>query len=116
MSAGPLCFFAVRMMFKMAGMIFCALLIALSACAQTVNLWPTIAPGSEAWKQKERVEANTLLGAVVFNVVTPTLTAYLPARVRRPERALSLRRGERLSHLPSIWKPTAWRGGYRGAG
>lgn len=49
---------------------------------QTVNLWPGVAPGSERWKQVERVEKDTPLGAVVFNVVTPTLTAYLPERSR----------------------------------
>jgi acetyl esterase/lipase len=48
--------------------------------AQVVNVWPAIAPGSEAWKQKERTIENTPVGTVVFNVVTPTLTAYLPDR------------------------------------
>ncbi len=68
------------MMLNMARLIALTLLIAFRASAQTVNLWPGIAPGSEAWKQKERVEVNTPLGAVVFNVVTPTLTAYLPEK------------------------------------
>jgi acetyl esterase/lipase len=45
---------------------------------QTVNIWPGVAPGSENWTQKERVENNTPIGAVVFDVVTPTLTVYLP--------------------------------------
>src|SRR4051812_41366372 len=57
-----------------------ALLVASGAGAQTVNIWPGIAPGSETWTQKERTVENTPLGAVVFNVVTPTLTAYLPER------------------------------------
>jgi acetyl esterase/lipase len=51
-----------------------------SGQAQTVNLWPGTAPGSERWMQKERVVENTPIGTVVFNVVTPTLTAYLPKR------------------------------------
>jgi len=46
--------------------------------AQTVNIWPGVAPGSETWTHTERVVENTPLGTVVFNVVTPTLTAYLP--------------------------------------
>lgn len=46
--------------------------------AQTVNIWPGVAPGSEGWTQQERTEKNTPVGAVVFNVVTPTLTLYLP--------------------------------------
>ncbi len=53
-------------------------MIASCAGAQTVNLWPGPAPGSEKWTQKERKVENTPLGTVVFNVVTPTLTAYLP--------------------------------------
>jgi acetyl esterase/lipase len=50
--------------------------------AQTVPVWPGVAPGSESWTQKERVIENTPLGTVVFNVVTPTLTAYLPERAK----------------------------------
>ena len=49
--------------------------------AQTViRVWPGVAPGSEHWTQKERVIENTPVGTVVFNVVTPTLTAFLPER------------------------------------
>lgn len=48
--------------------------------AQVLNIWPGVAPGSEAWTHKERVIENTPLGTVIFNVVTPTLTAYLPKR------------------------------------
>ncbi|MFL6229538.1 MAG: alpha/beta hydrolase [Pyrinomonadaceae bacterium] len=59
-----------------------AFTIFLASCcrAQTLNIWPGVAPGSETWTQKERVIENTPLGTVVFNVVTPTLTAYLPER------------------------------------
>src|SRR5205814_4105580 len=65
-----------------AGAIAFALLLACAADAQIVNIWPGVAPGSEHWTQKERTVANTPLGTVVFNVVTPTLTAYLPERAR----------------------------------
>jgi acetyl esterase/lipase len=60
-------------------------LLACSARAQqqVVNIWPGAAPGSENWTQQERVVENTPVGTVVFNVVTPTLTAYLP----EPKRA-----------------------------
>jgi acetyl esterase/lipase len=51
-----------------------------SADSQVVNIWPGVAPGSEKWTHKERTAENTPLGTVVFNVVTPTLTAYLPER------------------------------------
>jgi hypothetical protein len=47
---------------------------------QTLKIWPGIAPGSETWTREERVEKNTPIGAVVFNVVTPTLTVDLPGR------------------------------------
>jgi acetyl esterase/lipase len=52
--------------------------IACTVHAQTMNIWPTVAPGSESWTYKERTVENTPLGTVVFNVVTPTLIAYLP--------------------------------------
>jgi len=58
----------------------------LMACSarsqQVVNIWPGVAPGSEHWTQKERTIENTPVGTVIFNVVTPTLTAYLPERTK----------------------------------
>ncbi len=54
------------------GIAFC------TAHAQTVNVWPGVAPGSEHWTQQELTIENTPVGTVIFNVVTPTLTAYLP--------------------------------------
>ena len=48
------------------------------ARAQTVNLWPGVAPGSEGWTQQEVTLEDTPIGRVILNVVTPTLTAYLP--------------------------------------
>ncbi|MDT7540322.1 MAG: hypothetical protein QOE33_226 [Acidobacteriota bacterium] len=62
-------------------MVFTSLL-ACSARSQVVNIWPGVAPGSEHWTQKERTIENTPVGTVVFNVVTPTLTAYLPERTK----------------------------------
>ena len=69
-----------RMTLRSAVVTAIALLAAVSARAQTVNVWPGVAPGSERWTQKERVVENTPVGTVVFDVVTPTLTAYLPER------------------------------------
>ncbi len=57
-------------------------LMACSADSQVVNVWPGAAPGSENWTQKEKTADNTPIGTVVFNVVTPTLTAYLPERTK----------------------------------
>lgn len=56
------------------------LLAAFLSYSQTLNLWPGIAPGSETWTYKKRLEKNTPIGPVIFNVVTPTLTAYFPER------------------------------------
>ena len=57
-----------------------AFVIALCSHAETLKIWPGIAPGSETWTQEEKVAKNTPLGTVVFNVVTPTLKVYLPER------------------------------------
>jgi acetyl esterase/lipase len=48
--------------------------------AQAIKIWPGVAPGSEHWTQQERIFENTPVGTVVMNVVTPTLTPYLPER------------------------------------
>jgi acetyl esterase/lipase len=50
-------------------------------CAFTLNIWPGIAPGSENWKQEERVERGAV-GNIVYNVVTPTLSVYLPEKAK----------------------------------
>jgi acetyl esterase/lipase len=67
-------------MLRTAGAIAFTFLIASSACSQTLNIWPGVAPGSENWTWKEKVVDNTPLGTVIFNVVTPTLTVYLPEK------------------------------------
>jgi acetyl esterase/lipase len=54
------------------------LTVACCGAAQTVNLWPGVAPGSEKWKKKETAIDAPGTGTVLFNVVTPTLTAFLP--------------------------------------
>src|SRR5215510_916259 len=64
------------------GIILLILLLGRSTSAQVVNIWPGAAPGSENWTQKETAATDTPIGSVVFNVVTPTLTAYLPERNR----------------------------------
>ena len=56
------------------------LVIACWGNAQTVNLWPGVAPGSEKWTYKETSVNVPGTGTVLFNVVTPTLTAYLPEK------------------------------------
>jgi len=54
------------------------LLVASCACAQTINLWPGVAPGSERWTYQESSVNVPGTGTILFGVVTPTLTAYLP--------------------------------------
>ena len=54
--------------------------------AQTVDIWPGVAPGSEKWTHKERVVDDTPIGTVIFNVVKPTLTVYR-SQVKPPEQA-----------------------------
>jgi acetyl esterase/lipase len=65
-----------------AGAIAFTLLMAPCAYSQTLNIWPGVAPGSENWTQQERTVDNNPIGTVVFNVVTPTLTVYLPERTK----------------------------------
>lgn len=63
---------------------FAALGIALltSLCfSQTVNIWPGVAPGSEHWTQKEQ-NFQAPFGTVIIDVVTPTLTLYLPEKAK----------------------------------
>jgi len=51
-----------------------------SVHGQSVKVWPGVAPGSEHWTQNELTIECTPIGSVILNVVTPTLTAYLPPR------------------------------------
>ncbi len=61
---------------------FCLLPSAAFADPPVLKLWPGVAPGSEKWTQQEKAVENTPLGTVIFNVVTPTLTPYLPERAK----------------------------------
>ncbi len=50
------------------------------AQAQTINLWPGVAPGSEKWSYVEKDIPKGPFGPMIVNVVKPTLTAFLPER------------------------------------
>ena len=67
-----------RITFHLVCTIILLFLVTDSARSQVVNLWPGVAPGSEKWTQKEYSVDNTPIGSVTFNVVTPTIQAYLP--------------------------------------
>lgn len=68
--------------------VIAGLFIAGSANAQTaLRIWPGVAPGSEHWGWKEKVFHNvvsrgTHFGTVYEDVVTPTLTLYLPPKAK----------------------------------
>jgi len=64
------------------GAIVFPLLVSCSGNSQVENIWPGVPPGSENWTHKEMRAENTPLGTVIFNVVTPTLTAFLPERAK----------------------------------
>jgi acetyl esterase/lipase len=64
------------------GAVLLLLLMTSSLRAQAVPLWPGAAPGSESWNYQERVIPNTPVGTVIMDVVTPTVTAYLPSRAK----------------------------------
>src|SRR5262245_35294127 len=67
---------------SLGGAIVLTILTASSSNSQTVNRWPGVAPGSESWTYKEVTAKDTPIGTVVLNVVTPTLTAYLPDKTK----------------------------------
>ena len=71
-----------RMSFAVAHAIALTFAMAFCCNAQTLKIWPGVAPGSESWTQQEREAKSTPIGTVVFNVVTPTLTVYLPERTK----------------------------------
>ena len=48
-----------------------------AAQTETISIWPGVAPGSENWTGKESVMKGADTDRV-FNVVTPTLMAYVP--------------------------------------
>lgn len=66
-----------------AGMALVLLTASPAGAQQVVNLWPGAPPGTEHWTHTERVIDNTPLGTVIFDVSTPTVTAFLP----EPEKA-----------------------------
>src|SRR5215831_9126439 len=74
----PATFLFMKPLFVVVGFVLIASLI---CSAQTVNLWPGIAPGSEHWTQKEQ-NFQASFGTVIIDVVTPTLTLYLPDKAK----------------------------------
>ncbi|MBS1213785.1 MAG: alpha/beta hydrolase fold protein, partial [Proteobacteria bacterium] len=50
-----------------------------AAQTETISIWPGVAPGSENWTEKESVMKGADTDRVL-NVVTPTLTVYIPEK------------------------------------
>jgi acetyl esterase/lipase len=67
---------------KLAVLFFLVVFTTCFAAAQTrtLNVWLGVAPGSEGWTQKEQTFENTPAGTIVIDVVTPTLTVFLPEK------------------------------------
>jgi hypothetical protein len=102
-----------RTTFDIARAVALTSVMALCSYPQTLKIWPGVAPGSETWTQQERVEKNTPIGTVVFNVVTPTLTVYLPERSKATGTGIIIARAELSWRWLSIWKAIMWRSGFR---
>lgn len=75
------------------GTLFAAVLAGVTLLAgqahagNTLNIWPGVAPGSEHWTWQEKVFHDVKargrnLGTVYEDVVTPTLTLYLPSKTK----------------------------------
>lgn len=62
------------------GVLVAACLYGACASAQTVDLWPGAAPGSEKWTYTEKRVEHGMFGPSVIDVSKPTLTAFLPAK------------------------------------
>ena len=79
---------------------FAAILICGSAGAQTqtIPIWPGVAPGSENWKEKESVMKGADTDRIL-NVVTPTLTVYLPEKSKATGTGVIISPGGGFSYL-----------------
>ena len=76
------------------------LLLTLGAAAQqqTIRIWPGVAPGSEDWTQTEIVMKGNDTDRVA-NVVTPTLTVYLPEKGKATGTGIIIAPGGGFSYL-----------------
>jgi acetyl esterase/lipase len=69
-----------------------------AAQQQTIKIWPGVAPGSENWSEPETVMKGNDTDRVV-NVVTPTLTAYLPEKSKATGTGIIIAPGGGFSYL-----------------
>jgi dienelactone hydrolase len=76
------------------------ILLTWSAAAQkqTIDIWPGVAPGSENWSQPETVMKGSDTDRVL-NVVTPTLTVYLPEKSKATGTGVIIAPGGGFSYL-----------------
>jgi acetyl esterase/lipase len=71
---------------------------AAAAQTQIINIWPGVAPGSENWTQTEGVMKGADTDRIV-NVVTPTLTVYVPEKSRATGTGVIIAPGGGFSYL-----------------
>jgi acetyl esterase/lipase len=87
-----------------AGVLLLTLGVVSQAGAQVVpksplNVWPGVAPGSEGWTRQEYTVERPTGGRAVYNVVTPTLTPYLPDPATASGTAIIVAPGGGFSYL-----------------
>jgi len=68
------------------------------AQTETISIWPGVAPGSENWTEKEAVMKGADTDRVV-NVVTPTLTVYVPEKIKATGTGVIIAPGGGFSYL-----------------
>jgi acetyl esterase/lipase len=73
--------------------------VATAAQTQTIKIWPGMAPGSENWTQTEGVIKGSDGVDRVVNVVTPTLTTYLPEKSKATGTGVIIAPGGGFVHL-----------------
>lgn len=61
-------------------LLFCLTIFSVVSAQQVIKLYPGKAPGAENWSWQEKENNDNMFKTrVVYNVVEPTLTAYLPS-------------------------------------
>ena len=77
-------------------------ILLLAGCAaaqqQTIKIWPGVAPGSENWSEPETVMKGGDTDRVA-NIVTPTLTAYLPDKAKATGTGIIIAPGGGFAYL-----------------
>ncbi len=84
---------------KAIGLAVLVLSVVAAAQTQIIKIWPGVAPGSENWTQTEGAIKGSDGEDRVVNVVTPTLTAYLPEKGKATGTGVIIAPGGGFQHL-----------------